>query len=93
MNYRRVCVFRTDGVFVRHVGVGKLPDVESVCSAGSDSDELIVAGCFDGIYFLSASGEVSMTLPCLGASGVAVHGDALFVHSYIGNMSVFLVYT
>jgi hypothetical protein len=88
-----VSVFRVDGVFVRHVVVGKLRDVESVCSAGSDSDELIVAGCFDGIYFLSASGEVSMTLPCLGASGVAVHGDALFVHSYIGNMSVFLVYT
>jgi DNA-binding beta-propeller fold protein YncE len=77
----RVSVFRVDGTFVRHVGVGVLRGPRGVaCSA---CDELVVAdtdNCRVAIF--SASGGLLKTIGNGIFTSVSVHGTRVFAHTY-----------
>jgi DNA-binding beta-propeller fold protein YncE len=83
----RVSVFSVEGEFIRHVGVGVLGRPHGV--AASAFDELVVAdkGNHRVVVFNSA-GDVVTTVAVGAASGVVIHGGAVFAQSYGGEKCV-----
>jgi DNA-binding beta-propeller fold protein YncE len=77
----RVSVFRVDGTFVRHVGVGVLRGPRGV--ACSDCDELVVADTGNRrVAIFSVSGGLLRTIGSRLFTNVAVHGASVFAHTY-----------
>jgi DNA-binding beta-propeller fold protein YncE len=76
----RVSVFRVDGTFVHHVGVGVLYRPRG--AACSDCDELVVADTGNRrVAIFSASGGFLKTIGTGLFTSVAVHGASVFAHT------------
>ena len=85
---RRVSVFRVDGAFVRHAGVGHL--VRPVSVACSDGGHEVIVADRDGcIAVFDAGGDLLRYLDNFWNTGVFIHNGAIYAHKHDGLCVVF----
>jgi DNA-binding beta-propeller fold protein YncE len=83
----RVSVFRLDGYFIRHIGVGVLQRPRGIASSGWD--ELVVADTKNRrVVVFHASGKVATKMGDGDFRGVAVRGGAIFAQDWEGKKCV-----